>query len=119
MDKEIQLAPNDGEDLGNEEIGNSIKVLKSNIRGMKRVIEPLSKKYSMKPNQFIHLELLKNKELKLDCHTINDLNICQIGILLNDNNAKSLDFSFTNRIENEEKVFILDELTNNYIGPLK
>ena len=40
MDKEIQLAPNDGEDLGNEEIGNSIKVLKSNIRGMKRVLEP-------------------------------------------------------------------------------
>ena len=50
-------------------------------------IEPLSKKYTMKPNQFTHLELLKNKELELDCHTINDISVCQIGILLNDNNA--------------------------------
>ena len=80
--------------------------------------EPLSKKYNIEPNQFTHLELLKNKEIELDCHIINDLSICQIGIFLNDNNAQSLDFSFTNRIENEEKIFILDKLTNNYIGPL-
>ena len=56
-------------------------------------IEPLSKKYSMKPDQFTHIKLLKNKKIELDCHSINDLSICQIGILLNDNNTKSLEFS--------------------------
>jgi len=82
-------------------------------------IEPLSKEYNIKPSQFTHLELLKNKELDLDCHAINNLNVCQIGILLNNNNiAISLDFSFTNKIENEEKIYILDEITNDYIGPL-